>query len=255
MELSFSKNEFGAVNPVSFGFERCESSHSFGPAVRLHWLIHFVESGFGKFEIDGKVYSVGPGEMFVIPPLVETYYEADSENPWEYTWVGFVCDGEPCVKFDHVIRCPQALEVFKDIRYCKDRSNGQKAFLLSRIWELFFLLLEPQEKETDYVEEAIDYIHAEYMNQISVSHLAKHLNLDRSYFTSLFKEKKGISPGKYIFQYRMSIAASLITNNRSITTAANSVGYTDIYNFSRMFKRHFGLSPRAYVKSQETKHP
>ena len=74
-----ANEEYKGLNPVQAGYEQCEKSHFYGPATRTHWLIHFVESGFGIFRINGKEYSLGPGEMFVIPPFVETYYEADRE--------------------------------------------------------------------------------------------------------------------------------------------------------------------------------
>ena len=115
--------------------------------------------------------------------------------------------------------------------------------------KLFSLLLESDKKEPDQVEMALNCIHAEYMNELSVQDLADRVNLERTYFSALFKRKTGVSPGKYLFHYRMNMAAALIANQgKSITTAANSVGYTDICNFSRMFKGHFGASPRAYAQ-------
>ena len=85
---------FSDLNPVQFGYENCNKSHSFGPAIRTHWLIHYVISGFGIFKIRDKEYNVKPGEMFVIPPYIETYYEADSVNPWSYIWIGFTTTRE-----------------------------------------------------------------------------------------------------------------------------------------------------------------
>jgi len=34
----------------------------------------------------------------------------------------------------------------------------------------------------------------------------------------------------------------------SVTVTALSVGYPDVYTFSKAFKKHFGMSPRAYKK-------
>lgn len=241
-----------ALNPVNCGYEDCRPSHSFGPAVRMYWLIHFVESGFGSFKIGGKTYMVGPGEMFVIPPYVETYYEADDKKPWSYIWIGFTADRALPVELSDTVYCPRAQKVFSDIKNCIENENARSAYLSARLWDMFAILLESAKKDTDYVEIALNCIHSEYMNDINVNQLAARLSLDRSYFSTIFKEKTGTSPGKYLFNLRMNTAADLMVNrSKSIATAANSVGYTDIYNFSRMFKRHFGLSPRAYVEAHK----
>ena len=87
------------------------------------------------------------------------------------------------------------------------------------------------------------------MNNITVESIAKYVNLERTYFSVLFKKHTGISPKQYLLNYRMKIAAELLTkNSSSVSVIANSVGYTDIYNFSRMFKKHFGVAPRTYKK-------
>ena len=243
-------NQYKDLNPVLFGFENCDSGHSFGPAIRQYHLIHFVVSGFGKFVINNITYHIGPGEIFVIPPLVETYYEADIDTPWEYIWIGFTTDSLP-ISLPDTISCPEAHSIFNSMKNCGKFENGRSAFLSAKLWELFSLLLENENHIPDYIDKALDYIHSEYMKNISVDNISSMLNLDRSYFTTIFTKKVGISPGKYIFNHRMSIAASLLVNNRtSVSVAANSVGYSDIFNFSKMFKKHFGISPTEYVKKQ-----
>ncbi len=71
------------------GHEQCKPSHSFGPAIRPHYLIHFVLHGQGTYHVNGSVYHVGEGEGFLIHPGVTTLYCADDQNPWEYCWIGF----------------------------------------------------------------------------------------------------------------------------------------------------------------------
>ena len=40
--IAIKDEGYGDINPVQFGFEDCEKSHSYGPAARYHWLIHYV---------------------------------------------------------------------------------------------------------------------------------------------------------------------------------------------------------------------
>ena len=238
---------YSGFNPVQFGYEDCEPSHAFGPAVRTHYLIHFVVSGKGYYKIGNREYKLGKGEMFVIPPYTETYYEADQKDPWHYIWIGFTTDKELPFELNDTIKCPEALYIFNQMKNCSTMEKGKSAYLSARLWDLFSLFLDQEKPETDYVETALVLIHSEYMKEITVSDIAKRLNLDRTYFSTLFKKRVGISPKQYLIDLRLKIAATLMTDmDKSISVAACSVGYTDIFNFSKLFKLHYGVSPATY---------
>ncbi len=69
MRVEWIVNEhLPGLNPVQFGSERCAPSHAFGPAVRTHWLLHYVISGQGRFTREGETHPVHAGNIFVIPP-------------------------------------------------------------------------------------------------------------------------------------------------------------------------------------------
>lgn len=251
--ILITDKRYDGLNPMLLGYENCRNSHYYGPAIRTYWLIHFVESGFGIFRIYDKEYSVGPGEMFVIPPYVETYYEADEKKPWSYIWIGFTTDKELPCELSDVIYCPKALRIFTSMKNAANLENGRCAFLSSKLWELFSILLERKKESISYVDKALDCIHSEYMHDLTIEKLAARLGLEHSYFSALFRKKMGISPKKYLLNYRMNMAVSfMLENATSVSLAAYSVGYTDVCNFSKMFKRHFGLSPREYIKERSS---
>lgn len=245
-------HNYSGLNPLQFGYEECKSGHCFGPAVRTHWLLHYVVQGFGRFHRDGKIYEVGPGEIFVIPPYLETYYEADSQQPWQYYWVWFTTESAlPAVFSKAVISCPNAGEVFESMRRVRDFENGRSAYLSGCLWILLGTLLEQDKPTADYVEKACNCMRSEYMTGITVQQIANRLNLERSYFSTLFRKKRGISPQQYLKNIRLEKAADLLVNHgEKPSMAAVSVGYSDLYHFSKIFKQHFGLSPRAYQKRE-----
>ena len=58
----------------------------------------------------------------------------------------------------------------------------------------------------------------------------------------------GTSPREYLMRLRLEKAAELmVIHGEKPSTAGASVGYVDLYHFSKVFKQHFGMSPRAYV--------
>lgn len=244
---------YAGINPVSYGYQTCAPSHCFGPAVRTYWLLHYVVSGKGIFRKDGQEHRIRPGDIFVIPPFLETYYEADAADPWKYIWVGFLSDIELPASFaEPVIRLPGVGGIFESMRRCQTMQNGKSAFLASRIWEMLSLIMEADKQESSYVEQALHCMNAEYMTDLSVAQLAGRLNLDRCYFSTLFKNQVGVSPSQYLVNLRLEKAAELMLfHNQTPSVAAVSVGYTDIYNFSKMFKKKFGCAPRRYIQNNK----
>lgn len=66
------------------------------------------------------------------------------------------------------------------------------------------------------------------------------------YFQREFRQRIGWTPLKFREFKRMERAMHLLQAGRSVTETAAEVGYSDVYYFSRMFKRHIGASPRGY---------
>lgn len=244
---------YPGLNPRQFGYEKCAPGHFYGPAVRTHWLLHFVVSGRGIFQRGGVTHRLAAGSIFVIPPYEETYYEADAEQPWTYIWVGFSTEFD--VKellVEPVIRCPGAGMVFEEMKYCRHLESGRSAYLSGKLWELISLLQERSNTEIGYVDKAVHCMHSEYMSGITVQEIASRLNLDRCYFSTLFKTQMGIPPMQYLIRLRMEKAAELMREHgERPSTAGASVGYPDLYHFSKVFKGYFGLSPRAYLEKNQ----
>lgn len=66
------------------------------------------------------------------------------------------------------------------------------------------------------------------------------------YFRREFRRRLGATPAKYQEFRRMEIAMQLLEAGYGITETARRVGFADSYYFSRLFKRHIGISPRGW---------
>lgn len=246
---------YDGLNPVQLGYEHCKPSHSYGPAVRTHWLLHYVVSGCGVFVKEGNAYQINPGDIFVIAPYEETYYEADHTHPWHYIWMGFTATQLPHPLKEAVIHVPALGRIFHEALQCSNMNLGKSAYLSAKLWELFACLLDSENAQSGYIDKAINCMKTEYANGITVAEIAARLNLNRSYFSTLFKESIGVSPQEYLNELRLKKAAELmISYQKSPSVAAFSTGYSDIYNFSKMFKRYYGVSPRAYIAKHTQNH-
>lgn len=95
---------------------------------------------------------------------------------------------------------------------------------------------------------AKSYIKAHYMEQITLASVAKMLQISESHLSRLFRKMQGDSFTEYLQRTRMNVAAELLRNsNMKIYEIARAVGYTSSEQFSRMFKKVTGSSPKSFT--------
>ena len=238
------------LNPLIAGEHICDSGHSFGPAVRKYTLIHYVLSGKGTLYARGQAIPVKAGQAFLILPGEVTTYTADANDPWHYRWIGF--DGILSKRFSGlspVFQPPDTL-FEKLFRLVSDPSVTEYR-LAGELFALYAALFS-ENTGNPHVRRVESYIRAAYMHPLRVEQIAAELNLDRRYLSRLFKEKTGQTIQAFLIHVRMEEAATLLQQGCSVTDAARMVGYEDMANFSKMFKRHFGKSPSCYGRKQAT---
>lgn len=252
------------IQSVHCGEEQCKPGHFFGPHIRDHYLIHYIVSGKGIFEINGITYNLKAGDIFFIMPRIITYYCADPKDPWTYKWVGISSKN-----LDNIFSAAglntesPVAHVGKNIENAIDRiiatiKSGDDPQLKLAAYAYNFLdELVKRNGRTEihkdegrrYIEFSIGYIHNYAYKKITVDELAKKVNIDRSYLTFLFKKHIGISPKQYILKTKMKTACEYLElTNYDITQIASSVGYEDLFVFSRAFKKIIGTSPTEYRK-------
>ena len=84
----------------------------------------------------------------------------------------------------------------------------------------------------------------------SVKYCAQELFLSPNYFGDLVKEITGDTAGNTIRRFIMKRAQELLISGSTVNQAADQLGFEYPQHFTRMFKKHFGLSPSDYLKQR-----
>ena len=238
------------IVPLFVGEEQCKSQHSFGPHIRDYYLIHFCISGKGTLTDERTTHKVRAGELFIIRPGEVTTYKADKAEPWRYAWIAFRGGGASVFSTESTVYTtpPSVEKRFFDM--VKSGVLSAEGYA-SVIYELIYLLFSSSIPVPDKLHKIKRYIEYSYMEDICVSGIASRFGFERSYLYRMFKERYGIGVKEYIIKVRMDRAGELLLLGYSVADTAMLVGYKDEFNFSRGFKKHFGLSPSEYRKEKE----
>ncbi|MFD2329637.1 ABC transporter substrate-binding protein [Cohnella sp. GCM10020058] len=96
----------------------------------------------------------------------------------------------------------------------------------------------------DLVSQAMRYIEESYSEPITVEGLAGRLGCSSSFLSRLFKQQRGTTPIEYLTRIRIAQAIRLLSETKAtLQEITSSIGYLDVYYFSRVFKKQTGLPP------------
>lgn len=130
--------------------------------------------------------------------------------------------------------------------------------------ELFLILIREHSRKPSHrlpninsyqyyniVEPALHIIRNEYMDNLTVEKLSAVCNVNKYYFCRIFKELTGKSPIKYLNEYRLKIANTMLKRtNNSMVTIATQCGFGTQSYFCRCYKDFFGFPPMQERKNQ-----
>lgn len=133
---------------------------------------------------------------------------------------------------------PDARRVGKPVRSLGD-FRAQMEEMLAAVEE------RQGERDAPAIDTAVRYIERHYGDcALSLTKLAGSVHLSPEYFCRLFKQKTGVSYSTYLTTYRLTRARELIcTTDLKMAEVARQVGYENPSYFSRLYKKHMGLSP------------
>lgn len=144
----------------------------------------------------------------------------------------------------------------------KEQLSGNVAsplIVIGKIYELLGLLYrhcycKPSLATADSkFKDVLDFVAANFCNDISSSELSRRFGYDEAYFCRRFKSVTGLTPMNYIQILRLETAKEKIkSGNFKISEISALCGFSDVSYFARCFKKRYGMTPTEYSAKNNT---
>ena len=224
-----------------------------------HALVFFLE-GNVDYLYDGKIYSASAGSVLFLPKGREYIIKRNSAAVCLY--VDFLTANEeelsPFAK--NYPNSSQFRDVFSSLRMVyKQKRVGYEAEMMSLIYKLVSMIQTADmaayfpDAKYQKIALAVDFINQNYCSgTIKVSKLAEISGVSVRYFNELFSAFFGVAPKVYIIRMQLETARNLLlSTSDSINDVSDACGFSDVYYFSKIFKKEVGETPSSFRKTNK----
>jgi len=228
--------------------------------------IYYLEKGNCTYFIDGKIYSLIPGDIVIIPDGIIHHTKYDDIS---HSRILINCASRyiptsvrtGISSGNYLYRNPditaEAAGLFEKIEkeyMLRDRFCDE--IITCYTHSLFYLLLRNSdtcldiEVKNKVIEQAISYIRENFSSPLTLSSVAGMLSVSPEHFSRMFKKETGLGFSKYLNSLRLQHAEKLLkaSHGQSITKIAEDCGFEDSNYFSKKFKEIYGTSPKKVQK-------
>lgn len=239
--------------------------------------LYYSISGGREFLIGNQLYTISPGDLFIINQY-ETHRITDIDvNTHERIVINFhpcfvrelsdtSTDLSECFSchpdgYQHRIRLDKDTQ--KRFLYLVNKITSAEGFgssIVERatVMELLVMLnilsannssdnAIPGGRFDRQVADILAYINKNISQQITIEKLAEYFFMSPSYLCRIFKNATGTTINRYITARRITIAKALLDSGVSVTLAYERSGFSDYSNFYKAFQKSVGMSPKKYA--------
>lgn len=256
---------------VCGGCERVRGDYQVDRTDFPYFCIEFVAAGRGTLTLRGRVHDLVPGSVFAYGPGIPHAIRTDPRHRLRKYYIDFVgiraLERMQSARIGpgSVLRVPQPHEVgeiFDLLQQCglAHSSHAQAlcgqllGVLLTKIAERGLRADDVDPRALETFERLRSHLATERRHLTSVAQAARDCDISPAYACRLFRRYGATSPYQYLLRERMNLAADLLARREAegegmlVKEVAAHLGFGDPYQFSRAFKRVFGMSPARFQR-------
>lgn len=238
--------------------DKAEKRKKYDKNVPKYQLIYKI-SGEVTTHFNGKTAQITPGMVYIIPKCSDADYYIERRTVGDCIDIFFdtnkpLLDELFCLDFSS---SPRIYDLFQKVyKLWISKADGYYYKCLSIVYEILYEMVLKSKKyipnnKYKQIESGIEYIKAHlYDRDIDYYLPSKICGISYTYFKSLFIEKFGVPPIRYVTSLRLERAKELLlTNQYSVSEIAALCGFENVYYFSKMFKEKYQYAPTVYKKT------
>lgn len=244
-------------------------THSFSPHVHEEFAIGVIERGVEAFSCRGTNYHAPAGSIVAINPGEVHTGHAAVKTGWTYRMLypglplvrqaargyreGFVpYFPEPVIYDKHLAGIIRKLHVFLESPASAIERESLFLCALARLMERHSRERpepRPVGNEHAAIRRALEYLEANYAENISLKDLSEITDLSPFHLLRVFRKYAGFPPHAYLIQVRVRQAKRMLSAGVPIAQAAMDAGFADQSHLARHFKRFLGVTPGHYINN------
>lgn len=260
--------EGGESEVVCAGWENCTADYAIERDSFAYYALEFVAGGEWELSRPEGVKRLSIGSVFLYGPDIPYRMRAVGDGGWSKYFVDFRSpldfvsngDGRLEVGGSALLSSHGWLrELFDQLIQVKDLPFSVQSEIADQTLRLMLARLPlhvsigPQASlGWQSFERCRNYLRENYLTVASLSEAARACGVAPAYLSRLFRKHSNETPKAFLDRLRMSFAAQkLLRDNLQVKQVAEEAGYADVFHFSRVFKKTFGVAPSGFAKRLE----
>lgn len=245
------------INMVDSGYATLGSEWRRDRVCSPYTRIYYIPEGEGYALYRGEKVLLRKGHMYFIPIKLQYEYACDDHIDQLYFHITItqpngsdlfaqcsrICE-LPCdmSEIDELVRLYHSTDMADAMRITHKLYRDVAAFISQ-----FDMEVKPAFSYSELMQRAFPLIRERLSNKLTISELAKSLNVSESTLSKRFRLEMEMPLGNYIDTMLFQRAQQLLLfTDHSIGDISDELGFCDQFYFSRYFKRHQNQTPSLY---------
>lgn len=217
----------------------------------------FVASGKGEYIIDGVAHPVSQGDLIYIKPGSWREASTSASQPMQLYAFNMQLQDADCQpallplplisRLENDAKAEHLLERIKQFSALRESTSQMQvtALLMELLCHVFLVTGLVQGAGSDpRVQKAAAYVMEHISRHISATEIGQAVGVHPGYLNKLTMKHTGKTVSRFITNIRVNIAEdAIVYEGISVSEAAVRFGFSDIYHFSKVFKKTKGYPP------------